>query len=209
MIFHCAHNLEGLQKFMIIMIFDSNAITSIWIKLKSSPLKFLHYWVRFWGPPQKMFKNFLENHGLLLVPLQTLILLTFAELYSSSVRNTGVLRYWGVSKVKPETVRRKKRIWSSLTSSSVLLLLNTQATSALDTTTERNIQSSLGKVCAGRTSIVVAHRLSTVVTADCILVLKEGDIVERGRWILRCLVYACVVELVGKLEELVKSVSFV
>uniref|UniRef100_A0A8C0H7T7 ATP binding cassette subfamily B member 6 (LAN blood group) n=1 Tax=Chelonoidis abingdonii TaxID=106734 RepID=A0A8C0H7T7_CHEAB len=57
----------------------------------------------------------------------------------------------------------------------------TQATSALDTETERNIQGSLAKVCANRTTIVVAHRLSTVVNADQILVLKDGRIVERGR----------------------------
>uniref|UniRef100_A0A8C3HGX5 ATP binding cassette subfamily B member 6 (LAN blood group) n=1 Tax=Chrysemys picta bellii TaxID=8478 RepID=A0A8C3HGX5_CHRPI len=57
----------------------------------------------------------------------------------------------------------------------------TQATSALDTETERNIQGSLAKVCANRTTIVVAHRLSTIVNADQILVLKDGRIVERGR----------------------------
>ncbi|KAM4668125.1 ATP-binding cassette sub-family B member 6 isoform 2-T3 [Amazona ochrocephala] len=56
-----------------------------------------------------------------------------------------------------------------------------QATSALDTETERNIQASLAKVCAHRTTIVVAHRLSTVVAADQILVLKDGRIAERGR----------------------------
>ena len=56
-----------------------------------------------------------------------------------------------------------------------------QATSALDTQTERNIQASLSKVCENRTTIMVAHRLSTVVHADQILVLKEGVIVERGR----------------------------
>ena len=60
-------------------------------------------------------------------------------------------------------------------------LLRFQATSALDTTTERNIQASLSRVSAGKTTIVVAHRLSTIVNADCILVLKEGEIVERGR----------------------------
>ncbi|XP_072841428.2 ATP-binding cassette sub-family B member 6 isoform X2 [Pogona vitticeps] len=56
-----------------------------------------------------------------------------------------------------------------------------EATSALDTKTERNIQASLAKVCANRTTIIVAHRLSTVVNADHILVLREGRIVERGR----------------------------
>ncbi|XP_033646559.1 ATP-binding cassette sub-family B member 6, mitochondrial-like isoform X2 [Asterias rubens] len=56
-----------------------------------------------------------------------------------------------------------------------------EATSALDTKTERNIQSSLANVCVNRTTIVVAHRLSTIIGADQILVLQDGHIVERGR----------------------------
>ncbi|EDV29654.1 uncharacterized protein TRIADDRAFT_20003 [Trichoplax adhaerens] len=56
-----------------------------------------------------------------------------------------------------------------------------EATSALDTQTERNIQTSLTKVCANRTTVVVAHRLSTIINADLILVLKDGEIIERGR----------------------------
>ncbi|XP_071418132.1 ATP-binding cassette sub-family B member 6 isoform X2 [Pithys albifrons albifrons] len=61
------------------------------------------------------------------------------------------------------------------------IILLDEATSALDTETERHIQASLAKVCIHRTTIVVAHRLSTVVGADQILVLKGGCIVERGR----------------------------
>lgn len=61
------------------------------------------------------------------------------------------------------------------------IVLLDEATSALDTRTERNIQASLDKVCSNRTTIVVAHRLSTVVNADQILVIKDGEIVERGR----------------------------
>lgn len=60
-------------------------------------------------------------------------------------------------------------------------MLLDEATSALDTQTERNIQAALAKVCANRTTIIVAHRLSTIIHADEILVLKEGEIVERGR----------------------------
>lgn len=56
-----------------------------------------------------------------------------------------------------------------------------EATSSLDTQTERNIQSSLAVVCANKTTLIIAHRLSTIVHADEILVLKEGEIVERGR----------------------------
>lgn len=62
----------------------------------------------------------------------------------------------------------------------VVVLLD-EATSALDTQTERNIQTALSRVCANRTTIIVAHRLSTIIHADEILVLKEGSIIERGR----------------------------
>ncbi|KAK4537471.1 hypothetical protein CDCA_CDCA12G3496 [Cyanidium caldarium] len=62
----------------------------------------------------------------------------------------------------------------------VILALD-EATAALDTATEKAIQANLREVCAGRTTVMVAHRLSTVVHADEILVLSEGgEIVERG-----------------------------
>ncbi|XP_044741155.1 ATP-binding cassette sub-family B member 6 [Chrysoperla carnea] len=61
------------------------------------------------------------------------------------------------------------------------IVLLDEATSALDTHTERNIQSALKKICTNRTTVVVAHRLSTIIHADEILVLKDGEIVERGK----------------------------
>ncbi|WP_350333747.1 ABCB family ABC transporter ATP-binding protein/permease [Coralliovum pocilloporae] len=61
------------------------------------------------------------------------------------------------------------------------ILILDEATSALDTHTEREIQSALDRVSANRTTLVIAHRLSTVVNADEILVLEAGQIVERGR----------------------------
>ena len=61
------------------------------------------------------------------------------------------------------------------------ILLLDEATSALDTHTEREIQGALSAVSQNRTSLVIAHRLSTVVDADEILVLDHGEIVERGR----------------------------
>lgn len=61
------------------------------------------------------------------------------------------------------------------------IVLLDEATSALDTQTERNIQSALARVCANKTTLIIAHRLSTIIHADEILVLKEGEIVERGR----------------------------
>jgi ABC-type transport system involved in Fe-S cluster assembly fused permease/ATPase subunit len=61
---------------------------------------------------------------------------------------------------------------------SVLIL--DEATSALDTKTERDIQAALDVVARNRTTVVIAHRLSTVINADEILVLREGLIAERG-----------------------------
>jgi len=61
------------------------------------------------------------------------------------------------------------------------ILLLDEATSALDTHTEREIQSALADVSRNRTTLVIAHRLSTVIDADQILVLDRGQIVERGR----------------------------
>ena len=56
-----------------------------------------------------------------------------------------------------------------------------EATAHLDSTSERAVQAALGEALAGRTAIVIAHRLSTVVSADQILVIEDGRIVERGR----------------------------
>jgi len=61
------------------------------------------------------------------------------------------------------------------------ILILDEATSALDTLTEQEIQSALGMVSKDRTTLVIAHRLSTVVDADEILVLVAGEIVERGK----------------------------
>jgi ATP-binding cassette subfamily B protein len=61
------------------------------------------------------------------------------------------------------------------------ILILDEATSSVDTRTERLIQKALEKLLKGRTSFVVAHRLSTIRNADMILVIKDGEIVERGK----------------------------
>jgi len=60
------------------------------------------------------------------------------------------------------------------------ILILDEATSALDTQTEREIQSALDMVSKNRTTLVIAHRLSTVISADEIIVLRDGEIAERG-----------------------------
>jgi ATP-binding cassette subfamily B protein len=60
------------------------------------------------------------------------------------------------------------------------VLVFDEATSALDTRTEKEIQDSLRQISAGVTTLVIAHRLSTVVDADQIVVLDKGQVVERG-----------------------------
>ena len=60
------------------------------------------------------------------------------------------------------------------------ILILDEATSALDNMMEMQIQASLAELSQGRTTIVVAHRLSTVKNADEILVLENGEIIERG-----------------------------
>ena len=60
------------------------------------------------------------------------------------------------------------------------IILFDEATSALDNATELKIQESFQKLCKDRTTLVVAHRLTTIIDSDEILVLDDGKIIERG-----------------------------
>jgi len=73
--------------------------------------------------------------------------------------------------------KQRVGIARSLLKNPPILLLD-EATSALDTQTEHEIQESLIQMGQGRTVMIIAHRLSTVVHADCIVVLEQGQIVE-------------------------------
>lgn len=65
-----------------------------------------------------------------------------------------------------------------LTDPAILVL--DEATSSVDTRTEMEIQKAMSRLMQGKTSFVIAHRLSTIQSADLILVVRDGDIVERG-----------------------------
>jgi ABC-type multidrug transport system fused ATPase/permease subunit len=73
-----------------------------------------------------------------------------------------------------------------------------EATAHLDSTSEAAVQAALGEALAGRTAVVIAHRLSTVRAADLILVVEDGRIVERGQ-------HAALLALGGRYEELYRT----
>ena len=60
------------------------------------------------------------------------------------------------------------------------MLILDEATSSVDTRTEELIQKAMDQLTVGRTSFIIAHRLSTIRNADLILVMKDGDIIEKG-----------------------------
>ncbi len=95
-----------------------------------------------------------------------------AEGYDTEVGSRGVRLSGGQ--------RQRIAIARAMLKNAPILLLD-EATSALDTESERAVQAALTRLMAGRTTLVVAHRLSTVLHADRILVIEDGRIVESGR----------------------------
>jgi ATP-binding cassette subfamily B protein len=75
--------------------------------------------------------------------------------------------------------RQRVGIARAILKNPAILVLD-EATSALDSATEADVQGALDEAAKGRTTLMVAHRLSTVAGADEIIVLSEGKIVERG-----------------------------
>jgi ATP-binding cassette subfamily B protein len=61
------------------------------------------------------------------------------------------------------------------------MLMLDEATSSIDTRTELKIQDAFARMMKGRTSFIVAHRLSTIRDADVILVMKDGNVIEQGK----------------------------
>jgi len=103
--------------------------------------------------------------------------------------------------------KQRVAIARTLLKNPVILILD-EATSALDTKTEKAIQAELLEIAKSRTSLIIAHRLSTVVEADEILVMEAGHIVERGchpDLLARNGVYAQMWALQQQAEEQVKD----
>lgn len=98
-------------------------------------------------------------------------ILSFPDGYETKVGERGV-RLSGGEKQRVAIAR-------TLLKNPPVLLLD-EATSALDTATEKDIQKALQHLVEGRSSLSIAHRLSTIASADLILVLKDGQIVEQG-----------------------------
>jgi len=76
--------------------------------------------------------------------------------------------------------RQRIAIARALIKDAPLILLD-EATAALDSQSERHVQEAIAVLCKDRTTIVIAHRLPTIMHADRILVVEAGDIVEAGR----------------------------
>ncbi len=98
-------------------------------------------------------------------------IVTMPQGYQTLVGENGVLLSGGQ--------RQRLAIARALLKNAPVLILD-EATSALDTESERHIQRALDKVMQGRTTLVIAHRLTTIEKADLILVMDQGRIVERG-----------------------------
>jgi ATP-binding cassette, subfamily B, bacterial MsbA len=76
--------------------------------------------------------------------------------------------------------RQRIAVARALIKNAPIILLD-EATAALDSESERQVQQAIARLCEGRTTIVIAHRLHTITHADCINVIEGGRLVESGR----------------------------
>jgi len=99
-------------------------------------------------------------------------IMTFPEGYDTPVGERGLQLSGGQ--------RQRIAIARALVKDSPIILLD-EATASLDSESERQVQKAIEELCKGRTTVVIAHRLSTVMHADRILVIENGTVAEAGR----------------------------
>ncbi len=99
-------------------------------------------------------------------------ILGFPAGYDTPVGEHGMRRSGGQ--------RQRIAVARALIKNAPIILLD-EAIAALDSESERYVQDAIAALCKGRTTLVVAHRLTTITHADCILVVEDGLIVESGR----------------------------
>ena len=100
-----------------------------------------------------------------------------------SLQETITKKNTFISNLRDELALAKHRHYGSKSEKvdPAQVFLFDEATSSLDSITEKEIQKSLNQISCERTTLVIAHRLSTIIDADEIIVLEAGRIVERGR----------------------------
>ena len=98
-------------------------------------------------------------------------IMAFSDGYESNVGEQGAQMSGGQ--------RQRIAIARAILKDAPILLLD-EPTAALDSESEREVQKALNELCVGRTTLVVAHRLQTIVNADCICVIENGHVVEQG-----------------------------
>ncbi|MBI3598288.1 MAG: ATP-binding cassette domain-containing protein [Nitrospirae bacterium] len=106
--------------------------------------------------------------------------LAYAHLFISKMQNGYETRIENGGANLSGGERQRLAIARALLKNPPILILD-EATSALDSESEFFVQKALSNLMQHRTTVVIAHRLSTVLKADCILVLEQGRIIEMGR----------------------------
>ena len=106
------------------------------------------------------------------------------------------------------TYRKDKRQLLAIARAAVAnppALILDEATSSIDSRTEKLVQDGMDKLMHGRTTLVIAHRLSTIKNSDCIMVLEQGHIIERGNH--QSLIKEKKVNTINYIQELLKWIN--